>query len=187
MTRVFVPLWRACMLYFALALTIAAFGQQSEAHGRARSVSQRLAIQVSPPTVSFLPVVTYPTGPAGITFVSSLASADVNNDGIPDLVIADTACCGTTGAVAVLIGNGDGTFEPALRKLVAGIAETSALAVADVNRDGYPVWARDLPGGEDGPGNGSTQWRKGRVHELVAPRGVHGCKGHLQRQLEHQG
>jgi hypothetical protein len=47
---------------------------------------------------------------------NSIAVADLNGDGRPDLVVADwcgaTGC--TSGGVAVLLGNGDGTFQAAV-------------------------------------------------------------------------
>jgi hypothetical protein len=63
--------------------------------------------------------------------------SDVNGDGIPDLIVANncfssTDC--TSGSVGVLLGNGDGTFQPAVTYLTA--RNIDAVAVADVNSDG---------------------------------------------------
>ena len=58
--------------------------------------------------------------------------ADFNNDGIPDLAMPDES--GTN--VSVLLGNGDGTFGPALNNPV-GNAPYS-VAVGDFNNDGIP-------------------------------------------------
>ena len=76
--------------------------------------------------------------PGGVTAVS-IAVADVNGDGKPDIVVAngcvlDPNCMG---AIAVLLGNGDGTFQAA-KSFISGLALTSSVAVADVNRDGKP-------------------------------------------------
>ena len=72
---------------------------------------------------------------------ASLAVADVNGDGQPDLVVANTcASAGTfgcsNGSVGVLLGNGDGTFKKAVT-YPAGFFPIS-VAVADVNGDGKP-------------------------------------------------
>lgn len=90
--------------------------------------------------VSFLPAVTYVTG-GPQTNASSLAVADVNGDGKPDLIVANvvTSCCGGVESIGVLLGNGDGTFQsPIVITSVSQIGEFNALAVADVNRDGKP-------------------------------------------------
>jgi hypothetical protein len=88
--------------------------------------------------LGFAPVVTY--GPGGQE-PSSVAVADVNGDGKPDLVVAnscaDSSCA--HGVVSVLLGKGDGTFQPAvaLGYSSSGYSVTS-VAVADVNVDGKP-------------------------------------------------
>ena len=75
---------------------------------------------------------------------SSIAVADVNGDGKPDLVVGNCSfsggsvnCTTGNGAVAVLMGNGDGTFQPAATYSSGGSAPTS-VAIADVNGDGKP-------------------------------------------------
>jgi hypothetical protein len=72
---------------------------------------------------------------------NSVAVADVNGDGKPDLVVANecrsnSSEC-TSGTVGVLLGNGDGTFQPAVTYVSGGI-EAYSVAVGDVNGDGKP-------------------------------------------------
>jgi uncharacterized protein YycO len=84
----------------------------------------------------FLPAVTYYAG-AGATVAAVVA--DVNGDGKADLVVGDQNCpnsdCSGGGLVSVLLGNGDGTFQPAV-VYGSGGEWVSSLAVADVNGDG---------------------------------------------------
>jgi len=71
---------------------------------------------------------------------SSIAIADVNGDGKPDLVVSNNCAdstCATDGTVAVLLGNGDGTFQAAVTYDSGGM-ETDSVAVADLNGDGKP-------------------------------------------------
>jgi hypothetical protein len=93
---------------------------------------------------TFRPVVTYPT--SGLE-AFAVALDDVDADGKLDaLVITDVAVCKGTSctfpsAVGVLLGNGDGTFQPAVTYLSGGSSIppfSSLLAVADVNGDGRP-------------------------------------------------
>ncbi len=76
---------------------------------------------------TFKPAVTYPSGD---TFPRSLAVADVNGDGRPDLIVGQSA-------IGVLIGNGDGTFQPPITFDSGGVWNSS-IAVGDLNKDGTP-------------------------------------------------
>ena len=70
---------------------------------------------------------------------NAVAVADVNGDGIPNLVVAnwctDSGC--TASSVGVLLGNGDGTFQTANTYGSGGLYADS-IAVADFNGDGKP-------------------------------------------------
>jgi FG-GAP-like repeat len=95
---------------------------------------------------TFQPAVNYTVGggPQGI------ATGDVNGDGLPDIVSADE--CGDDpacrdGTVSVLLGNGDGTFQPRL-VFAEGIFPLS-VAIADFNGDRHPDLAIANPCGTD--------------------------------------
>ena len=93
-------------------------------------VAAQLAAQTLP--VGFKAATAYPSGGYGN---SSLAVADVNGDGYPDLIVAHASChdC-SSGEVSVLLGKGDGAFQAAV-SYPAGI-EAYAVAIADLNDDG---------------------------------------------------
>ena len=76
-------------------------------------------------------VVTYPTGQTMAFGTTSVAVADLNGDGIPDLAVAEQS-----GLVAVLLGNGNGTFQT--QETFAAGAWQVSVAIADVNGDGKP-------------------------------------------------
>lgn len=69
----------------------------------------------------------------------AISEADVNSDGNPDVIAYDAqnASSATQGAVAVLLGNGDGTLQAAQISNLSDLPGTLA-AVADFNRDGKP-------------------------------------------------
>ena len=87
---------------------------------------------------TFQTAVSYDTGGIGAVAV---AIKDVNRDGLPDLVVASqcphTGSCVADGEVSVLLGNGDGTFRPAVVYDSGGFGPTS-VAIGDFNGDGYP-------------------------------------------------
>src|SRR5262245_23202523 len=67
----------------------------------------------------------------------ALSTADFNRDGIPDLAVVDAgAAVGVQGSVGIMLGKGDGTFQPAVA-YAAGLTP-SAVAVGDFNGDGIP-------------------------------------------------
>jgi hypothetical protein len=76
----------------------------------------------------------------GGSFATSVAVMDVNGDGHLDLLVADQCLgesCSEPGDASVLLGNGDGTFQPAVSYNVA-LQQPTAIAAADVNGDGRP-------------------------------------------------
>ena len=60
--------------------------------------------------------------------------ADFNSDGVLDLVVAPST--GSSGNVSVLLGNGDGSFQPAVS--IPAAAGAQSVAVGDFNGDGKP-------------------------------------------------
>ena len=86
---------------------------------------------------SFAPLVTY--GAGGFNS-DSMAIADVNGDGIPDLIVANSCASASdcaNGTVGVLLGNGDGSFRTAAL-YDSGGNDPSSIAIADVNGDRKP-------------------------------------------------
>jgi hypothetical protein len=65
-----------------------------------------------------------------------VAFGDFNRDGIPDLVATSSGdySTGQGGNLSLLLGNGDGTFQPAVH-YTAGLGPGS-VSVADLNGDG---------------------------------------------------
>ena len=96
-----------------------------------------IGVMLGKPGGTFDPAVTYGSG--GWAPIS-VAAADVNGDGHLDLVatnecvsIQNSHCVGG-GLVAVLLGNGDGTFQTAV-VYDSGAYDAISVAVADVNAD----------------------------------------------------
>src|ERR1700683_3354302 len=108
----------------------------------------------------FQPAVTYNSG--GF-LAASVAAADVNGDGKPDIVVANNCSSytfpnydcntGAQGIIGVLLGNGDGTFQPVVTYSPGGYG-TSSIAIADVNGDGKPdLIITNQSGPSDGDGS----------------------------------
>jgi hypothetical protein len=79
-------------------------------------------------TTSF-PLTSYPFATA-----SDLNAADLNGDGNGDLIVANSIAT-NSGSVSVLLGNPDGSFQPAVSYPTAGVGTISAV-IDDVNGDG---------------------------------------------------
>ncbi len=85
-----------------------------------------------------------------IPYVSSFRAADMNNDGNLDIIVQGVISNGTTsyGAVSILLGNGDGTFQSPL-SWNSETNEFNAIDIVDTNEDGlldvvYPNLNRAL-------------------------------------------
>lgn len=78
---------------------------------------------------------------SGGAFTYAIAIGDFNEDGAPDLAVANGCAsynnlqCSTSGSVGVLLGNGDGTFQPPVSYGSAGNQAISIFS-ADFNGDG---------------------------------------------------
>ena len=132
---------------------------------------------------TFQPPITYGSGGYNADFI---AVADVNRDGRPDLLVAN-ACAGSdcsNGSVGVLLGNGDGTFQPAAAYASGGYS-ADFIAIADVNGDGKPdlLVANDSTPGEVGVllGNGDGTFQAALIYgsgsdhaQSIAVRDVNG-------------
>jgi len=101
---------------------------------------------------------------SGGTRSFSVAVGDLNHDGKLDLAVtnvcSDSTC--TRGSVGILLGNGDGTFKPAVT-FDAGGSEAVSVATADVNGDGD----LDLVLARCGTGSCPDNGRKGKVAVLL--------------------
>lgn len=86
-------------------------------------------------TPVFLPAVLYESGagsPSGLTL------ADLNHDGIEDVVLSHLAPAdGTNATIGVLIGKGDGTFAP-VATAPAGASAAILVVAGDLDLDGAP-------------------------------------------------
>lgn len=108
---------------------------------------------------TFQPVVKYSSGDAHSWRV---AVADVNEDGKLDIVVLNTA--NQAGTVGVLLGNDEGTFQPAVTYYTGDYSIPEALAVGDVNGDGHPDIAVANFGHDDcdcNDGRIGVLWNKG--------------------------
>ena len=66
------------------------------------------------------------------SYPESIAIGDFNNDGIPDLAVANSG----DGTASILLGKGNGTFQPAAGSPIAVGEAPWAIAVGDFNGDG---------------------------------------------------
>jgi len=79
---------------------------------------------------------TQPLKTNNYTDISNAVAVDVNNDGVPDLVMTETPPNLTT-VLSVSIANGDGTFQPQREELISSSSlPTGPLFFGDFNNDG---------------------------------------------------
>ncbi len=96
--------------------------------------------------------------------------ADLNGDTIQDLVVAIP----TNGSrTAILLGNGDGTFQPARILTEPGLRVPQFQVIADFNRDGFQDLALALANGTNGlfeirNGNGDGTFDSPRLYMRAA-------------------
>jgi hypothetical protein len=93
---------------------------------------------------------------------TTVSVADVNGDGKADLVFLETSSTEGSGSVDVLLGNGDGTFQPAI---IYNTSKPTSFAIGDFNGNGIPdliiasSWSGTVSialGNGDGTFNGSS-------------------------------
>jgi Bacterial Ig-like domain (group 3)/FG-GAP-like repeat len=121
---------------------------------------------------TFQPLVTYK--PGGFSF--AFAVGDVNGDGRPDIVQAVICPFGCpSGAVSVLLGNGDGTFQSPILSSLPLEDNFSSVAIKDLDGDGKldvvvlgyggaKAWA--LLGNGDGTFQAPQKYLSGMKHLL---------------------
>ena len=95
-----------------------------------RAVTHRPSLEVLEDRIvpTFLAPVDYTVGASP----SVVKVGDFNGDAIPDLATLDTGIS----SVSVLLGNGNGTFQPARSSLAGEWPLAGSLAVGDFNEDG---------------------------------------------------
>ena len=81
---------------------------------------------------TFQPIASYSTGSS--SFPRGVALSDVNGDGKLDIITANLLAS----SVAVLLGNGNGTFQAAVAYSTGGLSSPYEVVSADVNGDGKP-------------------------------------------------
>jgi Bacterial Ig-like domain (group 3)/FG-GAP-like repeat len=100
------------------------------AHGLAQTGQGWIAVSLGQGNGSFQNPILYPAGQNPLRLVAE----DLNADGILDLAVADENLTGSPNDVAILLGNGDGTFPAPLLSHTTG---TSAdVTTFDLNGDG---------------------------------------------------
>jgi hypothetical protein len=120
-----------------------------------------LSIYLSRGDGTFLPPTTIDVGPDA----TGLSVADINGDGRLDLLVGNRY-----GDVLVLLGNGDGTFQPYRRA-----ERAMALAVADLSGDGHDDFVLADQGLDRVVveyGTGQTSFSQDRANGLLSPDAV---------------
>jgi uncharacterized protein (TIGR03437 family) len=106
----------------------------------ANTGSNSLTILLNNAAGGFTPLAPYVFAQANFAFATTapraIIAADLNGDHKTDLVVTSPLSQSPDTGLAVLLGNGDGTFQPPLP--VSGCPQVTAAQVADLNGDGIP-------------------------------------------------
>jgi len=134
-----------------------------------RNTEFSVLLGVGDGTFVWQPVVTLVPGGDPFSICNDMAVGDLNRDGIQDLVVP----LGNGRGNAILIGNGNGTFQVTSRIQIDETWFPLHVAVADYNRDGLLDIARTMGDGSNGlmqilNGNGDGTFRA-PVRYLVPP------------------
>ena len=129
----------------------------------------RILLGVGDGTFAAQPIMQLVPGGDIFSACNDVDVADFNGDGIQDLVVP----LGNGRGNAILIGNGNGTFQVTQRITVNETFAPLNLAVADYNRDGFADIARAMGDGTNGlieilHGNGNGTFQP-QVSYLVPP------------------
>ena len=92
---------------------------------------------------TFRPHMDFATGPGP----NGLAAVDWNKDGKMDIVVSNGGAANASHSVSILLGNGDGTFQP--HHEIIGAPHPTSIAVGDFNGDGNP----DIATSSNSPNN----------------------------------
>ena len=102
------------------------------ANGGNGATNSSVAIFLGNGHAQFTPVAAQPT--VGVFPRGMISAVDLNHDGVLDLIVGNTGN-GAPGSISVLLGNGDGTFQPAASLPLE--ASAVSITVNDFNGDGF--------------------------------------------------
>jgi hypothetical protein len=96
--------------------------------------TSQISVLISNGNGTFRPAITYSSGPDD-PLAETVQTGDFNGDGKLDIAVVDSSIPqGESGGVSILLGNGDGTFQPPVTYPSGGV-NAVGLAVGDFNGD----------------------------------------------------